>query len=135
MACTRGLGVFAFVSFVTGCTGGGDGGGGSSPNVDACGESADPTACWTARYFGGAQPSRLPACEGAPAPTPINGRREVSFFMGPTVADAEVREQGAFLQGFYNKYALTFFTHGESQNAGFNYALGGSEEDFQAVVD
>ncbi len=123
------LAIFA-ATFGIGCSGGAD----PPSRRDPCADG-ETTECWTARYFGGRRPPPLAACEGAPAPTPLNAEREIALFMGPKVSDEEVREQGALLQGFYEKYALTFFTYGPSQNAGFNYAMGGSEEDFEAVLE
>lgn len=98
-------------------------------------ESAAPDqkeSCLTAHYFeGGSADDANEACPGfIPGDQKIAGRREVGFFMGVGVGDDDVMQQGRWLARFYQPYELTFFTAEPSRSCGFEFALNGTNAEF-----
>jgi hypothetical protein len=88
-------------------------------------------ACLTSHYFGDAGESPNPPCGFfVPGTDKINARREVAFFMGGGKTDDDAVQEGKWLQRFYTPYELTFFSTQPGDFVGFQFALGGTNAEF-----
>jgi hypothetical protein len=89
-------------------------------------------ACLTSHYFeGGTNDDANDPCPGfIPTNEKIGGRREVGFFMGVGISDDDVIQEGRWLSRFYVPYELTFFTREPANGCGFEFALGGTDQEF-----
>lgn len=98
-------------------------------------ESAPPDqqeTCLSAHYFeGGTNGDTNEPCPGfIPGDQKISGRREVGLFMGIGVGDDDAIQEGRWLARFYQPYELTFFTRQPAKYCGFEFALSGTNAEF-----
>lgn len=97
-------------------------------------ETAPPDgqeSCLTDHYFANAGESDNEPCGFfVPGTGKIGGRREVGFFMGVGITDDDAVQQGKWLQRFYTPYELTFFAREPAGFVGFEFALNGTNSEF-----
>jgi hypothetical protein len=97
-------------------------------------ETAPPDGqetCLTDHYFANAGESENEPCGFfVPGTEKIGGRREVGFFMGVGITDDDVVQEGRWLQRFYTPYELSFFSREPAGFVGFEFALNGTNAEF-----
>lgn len=92
--------------------------------------------CLSAHYFEGGESTDAnePCSSFVPGDEKIAGRREIGFFMGVGTGDDDVIQQGRWLRRFYEPYELTFFTRQPASGCGFEFALSGSDAEFNEAA-